>query len=128
MTVLEKLLYGGQVMLIGLAIVFAVLLLLIVVISALSAVVRKADGAAAQKTEKKTVTEAPKAAPAAAPVANVVPQEGPVVMQVSENSELFVVIAAALAAFDSTGKLVVRSVRRVPGWKNAKNAEQIYRF
>ena len=43
MNAMERFLYGGQVMLIGLIIVFAVLLLLIFVISLLSAAIRRAE-------------------------------------------------------------------------------------
>ena len=48
---------------------------------------------------------------------------------VVDDSELIAVIAAAIAAFDNSGKrLVVRKVRRVPGWKDAARSEQIYHF
>ena len=43
--------------------------------------------------------------------------------------ELIAVIAAAIAAFDSSNKpLVVRKVRRVSGWNRSARAEQVYRF
>lgn len=43
--------------------------------------------------------------------------------------ELIAVIAAAIAAYDGGSKnLIVRSVRRVSGWKNAARTEQIYKF
>jgi len=124
MNALEKLLYGGQVMLIGLVIVFAVLTLLIIIISMLSAAIRRAD-------EKKNV---PAPAPVkAAPVPVVKqPEPAPVAEEVEEPAEddaqLIAVIAAALAAYDNSGKLVVRSVRRVNGWKNANRSEQVYHF
>ena len=45
------------------------------------------------------------------------------------DAELIAVIAAAIAAFDDSGKrLVVRKVRRVPGWKDAARSEQVYHF
>ncbi len=43
--------------------------------------------------------------------------------------ELIAVIAAAIAAYDGGSKnLVVKSVRRVSGWKNAARSEQVYKF
>ena len=43
--------------------------------------------------------------------------------------ELIAVIAAAIAAYDGGSKnLVVKSVRRVNGWKNAARSEQVYKF
>ena len=48
---------------------------------------------------------------------------------VTDDSELIAVIAAAIAAFtDSDKQLVVRKVRRVSGWNRAGRAEQVYRF
>ena len=48
---------------------------------------------------------------------------------VTDDSELIAVIAAAIAAFDNSGKgLVVRKVRRVTGWNRASRTEQVYRF
>ena len=114
--------YGATVAVIGIAIVFAVLALLIVCIYALGAVMQKLTG------EKK---EAPKAAPAPAPVpaapAPVV--EEPVAEEVVDDAELIAVIAAAIAAFDNSGKtLVVRKVRRVSAWNKSSRQEQIARF
>ena len=46
-----------------------------------------------------------------------------------DDAQLIAVIAAAIAAFDNSGKnLVVRKVRRVNGWNNAARREQIYKF
>ncbi len=43
--------------------------------------------------------------------------------------ELIAVIAAAIAAYDGGSRnLVVKSVRRVNGWKNAARSEQVYKF
>ena len=43
--------------------------------------------------------------------------------------QVVAVIAAAVAAMDANGKpLVIRSIRRAPGWKRAARAEQVYRF
>ena len=71
------------------------------------------------------------AAPVAAPVAAPAPvaEPEPVVEDVTDDSELIAVIAAAIAAFDNSGKaLVVRRVRKVSGWNRAARAEQVYRF
>lgn len=126
MNAMERFLYGGQVMLIGLIIVFAVLLLLIFVISLLSAAIRRAEGGKAkpQQGQKEKAQE-----PAQAPVVTQAAQEEtPVVENATDDAELLAVIAAALASFDNSNKLIVRSVRRVSGWKNANRAEQVSRF
>ena len=48
---------------------------------------------------------------------------------VVDDAQLIAVIAAAIAAFDNSGKnLVVRKVRRVNGWNNAARREQVYKF
>ena len=53
----------------------------------------------------------------------------PEVQDVTDDSALIAVIAAAIAAFtDSDKQLVVRRVRRVSGWNRAGRAEQVYRF
>ena len=67
---------------------------------------------------------APVAAPAPAPVAEPAP-----VMEEVNDAQLIAVIAAAIAAFDNSGKsLVVRKVRRVSSWNKASRQEQVYRF
>ena len=49
--------------------------------------------------------------------------------EVTDDPQLIAVIAAAIAAFSDANKpLVVRKVRRVPGWNRASRAEQVYRF
>ena len=115
--------YGATVAVIGIAIVFIVLALLIVSIYALGAVMQKMTG------EKKA---APKAAPAPAPTPVAAPApvaEGPVVEEVVDDAELIAVIAAAIAAFDNSGKrLVVRKVRRVSAWNKSSREEQVCRF
>ena len=121
MTFMEKLSVSGQTMLIGLLVVFVALALLIFCIYGLGAVMQKLTG------EKK----APKAAaPAPAPVAAPAPVvEEPVVEDVVDDAELIAVIAAAIAAFDNSGKtLVVRKVRRVSAWNKSSRQEQISRF
>ena len=62
--------------------------------------------------------EAPASAPAPAPAAFA-----------GIDPQVVAVIAAAVAAMDANGKpLVIRSIRRAPGWKRAARAEQVYRF
>ena len=81
------------------------------------------EAAAAVKAAEDKAAEAAKAA--AAPVA----QPEPVAEEVTDDSELIAVIAAAIAAFtDSDKQLVVRKIRRVSGWNRAGRAEQVYRF
>ena len=114
--------YGATVAVIGIAIVFIVLALLIVSIYALGAVMQKMTG------EKKAPAQT--AAPAPAPVAAPAPVvEEPVVEEVVDDAELIAVIAAAIAAFDNSGKtLVVRKVRRVSAWNKSSRQEQVTRF
>ena len=122
MNVLETLGYGGIVALIGILIVFFVLALLIACIYALGAVMQKLTG------EKKAPAKA--AAPAPAPVAAPAPVvEEPAAEEVVDDAELIAVIAAAIAAFDNSGKtLVVRKVRRVSAWNKSSRQEQVTRF
>ena len=114
--------YGATVAVIGIAIVFIVLALLIVSIYALGAVMQKMTG------EKKAPAQT--AAPAPAPVAAPAPVvEEPVAEEVVDDAELIAVIAAAIAAFDNSGKtLVVRKVRRVSAWNKSSRQEQVTRF
>lgn len=113
--------YGGTVAIIGMLIVFAVLALLILCIYVLGMVMQKLTG-------KKQ--EAPKAAPAQAPAPAPAPVvEEPVAQEVVDDAELIAVIAAAIAAFDNSGKtLVVRKVRRVSAWNKSSRQEQVCRF
>ena len=119
--------YGGITAIIGLFIVFLGLTILIGAVTLMGIVFksltekkearRKAEAAAAEMA-------AAKAAPA--PMAE---ESAPMVEDVVDNAELIAVIAAAIAAFDNSGKsLVVRKVRRVTGWNRAARAEQVYRF
>jgi sodium pump decarboxylase gamma subunit len=114
--------YGATVAIIGILIVFFVLALLIICIYALGAVMQKLTG------EKKAPAQT--AAPAPAPVAVPAPVvEEPVVEEVVDDAELIAVIAAAIAAFDNSGKtLVVRKVRRVSAWNKSSRQEQVTRF
>lgn len=113
--------YGGQVTAIGLLIVFTGLLLLILCITIMSKIF-------ALFTRK----PAPKAAPAPAPVPAPVKVEEPETAAEPEEEvtdpQLIAVIAAAIAAYDSSSNLVVRSVRRASGWKKAARDEAVCRF
>ena len=114
--------YGATVAIIGMLIVFAVLALLIACIYVLGAVMQKLTG------EKKAAAKP--AAPAPAPVAAPAPVvEEPAAEEVVDDAELIAVIAAAIAAFDNSGKtLVVRKVRRVSAWNKSSRQEQVTRF
>ena len=115
--------YGGTVAVIGMLIVFFVLALLIACIYALGAVLQK------MTAEKKA--PARPAAPAPAPVAAPAPvvEEPAAAEEVVDDAELIAVIAAAIAAFDNSGKtLVVRKVRRVSAWNKSSRQEQVTRF
>ena len=128
MSVFGKIIYGLQVAAIGLVVVFLGLTILICAVTVLGKLMENATA----KKEAKARAEAEAAARAAeaaapAPVQAVEPE--PVVEDVTDDSELIAVIAAAIAAFDNSGKsLVVRRVRRVTGWNRAARAEQVYRF
>ncbi|MBQ3080443.1 MAG: OadG family protein [Clostridia bacterium] len=110
--------YGAMVTVIGLAVVFIGLILIICSIYAISAILNS--------KKKKTRKEA--AAPVPAPAAPTEPE--PIVETEEVNdTELIAVIAAAIAAMDGSNKsLVIRSVRRVTGWKNAARAEQVFKY
>ena len=126
MSVFGKIIYGLQVAAIGLVVVFLGLTILICAVTVLGKLMENA----AAKKEAKVRAEAEAAAaaaPAPAPVQAAEPE--PVMEDVTDDSELIAVIAAAIAAFDNSGKsLVVRRVRRVTGWNRAARAEQVYRF
>ena len=113
--------YGLQVAAIGLVVVFSGLGILIGCLYAMAAIFKKISASKGAKAQA--------AAPAPAVPA---PQPEPVVEEAGEeveDPELIAVIAAAIAAFDETGKsLVVRKVRRVSGWNRAARAEQVTRF
>ncbi|MBQ4089395.1 MAG: OadG family protein [Clostridia bacterium] len=127
-------LYGGQVTLIGLAIVFCALVILIACIYGLSFVMRILFGGEKKAKEEKP---APAPAPAPAPVAAPAPavEAAPVVEEAAAEEgeivtdpQIIAVIAAAIAACDANSKLVIRSVRRSSGWKKAARNETVCRF
>jgi len=117
--------YGGIVAVIGMLIVFLGLTILIFFIwlmgKIFQAITKKAENkAAAKAAEVQTKAEA-----APAPVVEAPVVEEPAV----DDAQLIAVIAAAIAAYDNSGKnLVVRKVRRVSGWNNSARSEQVYHF
>ena len=122
MNTMNPVAYGLIVAVIGIAVVFVMLTILIAFVWALGKLIQKL----VNRAEAKKAAAAAAAAPAPAPVV-----EAPVVEEatVVDDAELIAVIAAAIAAFDNSGKnLVVRKVRRVSGWKDAARSEQIYHF
>ncbi len=124
--IINGILYGTPVMLIGLFVVFAMLTILICCIMVMSGAFNKIKKSKEEKARAKAAAaaHAPVAAPAPAPVAEPVP-----VMEEVNDAQLIAVIAAAIAAFDNSGKsLVVRKVRRVSSWNKASRQEQVYRF
>lgn len=119
MSIFESVIYGGQVTLIGLLVVFFGLALLIVLINIMLWAFKKFGG----KNEAVEQTAAPAVQSVPAPPA---PPAEPAQVQ---DAELIAVIAAAIAAYDNSGKrLIVRRVRRISGWNRTAREEQVYRF
>ena len=126
MGIFKALGYGGITAVIGMFIVFLGLIILIGAVKLMGYVFKKVTEGKEAKA-KAAAAAAAKAAAAAAPAPVVEPE--PVVEDVTDDSELIAVIAAAIAAFDNSGKsLVVRKVRKVSGWNRTARAEQVYRF
>ena len=124
MNTMNPVAYGLIVAVIGIAVVFVMLTILIAFVWTLGKLIQKLVNRAEAKKAAAAAAAAP--APAPAPVVNEpVVEEAPTV----DDAELIAVIAAAIAAFDNSGKnLVVRKVRRVSGWKDAARSEQVYHF
>ena len=122
MNTMNPVAYGLIVAVIGIAVVFVILTILIASVWTLGKLMQKL----VNRAEAKKAAAAAAVAPAPAPVVETpVVEEAPVV----DDAQLIAVIAAAIAAFDNSGKnLVVRKVRRVSGWKDAARSEQIYHF
>ena len=113
--------YGGIVAVIGMLIVFLGLVILIAFVWLMGKIIQAATGKAKDKVP--AVAPAPVAAPAPAAPAPVVEEN------VVDDAQLIAVIAAAIAAYDNSGKsLVVRKVRRISGWNMAARHEQVYKF
>lgn len=114
--------FGLTVTLIGIAIVFLGLTILIGLIKLMEkATANIGKGGKGGKKGKKQA-EAPAPAPVAAPVVEEVP--------VADDSELIAVISAAVAMMMEDGSaFTVRRVRRVqnaPAWQKAGREEQVY--
>ena len=115
--------YGLTVTGIGLLIVFVGLGILIGLLTLMAVIFKAID-------KKKAARKAE--------LLNAVTQEVPAEIEPEEvvddaqdvgTDELIAVIAAAIAAYDGGSRnLVVKSVRRVNGWKNAARSEQGYKF
>ena len=132
MNILGKIVYGLQVAAIGLVVVFLGLAILIGFITLMAQVFKAVDArkAAAAKAEADAKAAAAEAEAAKAlDAASAAPAGSEPAEEVVDDGELIAVIAAAIAAFDNSGKsLVVRKVRRVTGWNRSARAEQVYRF
>ena len=127
MSFFGKIFYGLQVAAIGLVVVFLGLAILIGAVVLMGKIMEKANAKKEAKARAAAKVVEMAAAPAAA--APVAASEPAAEEDVTDDSELVAVIAAAIAAFDNSGKaLVVRKVRRVSGWNRAARAEQVYRF
>ena len=129
MGILNALSYGGITAVIGMFIVFLGLTILICAVKIMGTVfARVTEGK--QAKAKAAIEAAERAAAKAAPAP--VAEPAPAVEEPEEtvdDGELIAVIAAAIAAFDNSGKsLVVRKVRKVSGWNRASRTEQVYRF
>ena len=121
MNIMNALGYGGIVAIIGMLIVFLGLTILIFCVWGMGKIFQ----AAANRKVEKPAEPAP--APVAAAPAPAAP--APVEENVADDAQLIAVIAAAIAAYDNSGKsLVVRKVRRVNGWNGAARREQVYKF
>lgn len=117
---MNVLLYGLMVAVIGMAIVFLGLIILIFCVWLMGKVFR-----AIAKSKEEKAAEPVAVEPVAASVETAPVQDEAVV----DDAQLIAVIAAAIAAFDNSGKnLVVRKVRRINGWNGAARREQVYHF
>lgn len=115
--------YGGIVAVIGMLTVFFGLFILIVCIWVMGKIFQSIDK---KKAAKAAAASQPAAESVPAPVAEVPAVEETTAV---DDAQLIAVIAAAIAAYDNSGKnLVVRKVRRVNGWNNAARREQVYKF
>ena len=129
MGILKALSYGGITAVIGMLIVFLGLTILICAVKIMGAVFARVTASKQAKAKAEAETAARAAAAKAAPAPVAAPQPAAAEEEVADDSELIAVIAAAIAAFDNSGKsLVVRKVRKVSGWNRASRAEQVYRF
>jgi len=128
---METLIFGLTVTAIGVAIVFAGLVILMALIKLVTLVT---GGSGKTKKEKKEKKAAPAPAPATAPTPAPVQDEQLMAViaaaVAAQDEELIAVISAAVAAvMGEEGNFVVRRVRRVSNasaWQRAGREEQIY--
>ena len=130
MNTMNPVAYGLIVAVIGIAVVFVMLTILIAFVWTLGKLIQKLVNRAEAKKAAAAAAAAP--APAPAPVVNEpVVEEAPAV----DDAELIAVIAAAVAAAmeaageESASGFVVRSIRRInnaPAWNRAGREEQVY--
>ena len=129
--------YGGTVAFVGIAVVFVMLALLIIIVWFASKIFARLNADAEEKKQAAAAAAAKAAAEASAKAAaeNAAAEaaeaaaEAAAMEEVTDSEELIAVIAAALAAYDNSGKtLVVRKVRRVSAWNKSSRAEQVCRF
>lgn len=114
--------YGAVVTGIGLLVVFSGMCILIGMLYLMAGVFKAID-----RNNKKKAAKA--VSPAPAPVTEPVSVAQEETEPQEDMGEIIAVIAAAIAAFDGDNKsLVIKSVRRVSGWKNAARSEQVYKF
>ncbi|MCH5288060.1 MAG: OadG family protein [Christensenellaceae bacterium] len=115
---MDTLIFGLQVTLIGIGIVFLGLVVLIGLIKVISLAMAALDG----RKKPQPVPQPVKPAPVPVPVV----EEAPA----ADDGALIAVITAAIAAMlDDSSAFVVRKVRRVsntPAWSKAGREEQIY--
>ena len=115
--------YGLTVTGIGLLIVFVGLGILIGLLTLMATIFKAIDKKKARRKERLLNAVAQE------PPAEIEPEETADDAQSVSSDELIAVIAAAIVAYDGGSKnLVVKSVRRVNGWKNAARSEQVYKF
>ncbi|MBQ8973455.1 MAG: OadG family protein [Clostridia bacterium] len=125
MNILNALSYGGITAIVGILIVFTGLTILICAVSIMAKIFQSIN---AKKAERERIAQEA-AQKAAEPVVETVSAPEPAEETVEDDPALIAVIAAAIAAFDDSGKqLVVRKVRRVSGWNAAARRDQIGRF
>ena len=123
MSLSEKGIASGKVILTGFVVVFAVLLLLIMIIKLYSTIVQKAQQSGKKKKEKvKIKEEVPSvSAPASVPVVSASPVQS---VQDGITDEVVAVISAAVATmYGSSGKEKIKSIKKSnsgrSAWANA---------
>lgn len=120
MTLSEKGISAGKVILTGFVVVFAVLILLILIIKLYSTIVQKAQGTGKKKKEKVKIKETEKSSQAvnSAPVSVQSTASNEISDGVSD--EIVAVISAAVATmYGSSGKAKIKSIKKSNGGRSA---------